>query len=67
LIALACGRPRPAAQNGPCVFWRRRSSSCRSSRAPATTRSGGRSKKHSPAPSQACLDVYGPRPIAIDF
>ena len=48
-------RPRLAAPNGPCVSWRRRSSNCRSSRAPATTRSGARSKKHSQAPSQAAM------------
>jgi hypothetical protein len=44
LIALACG-PAPAGRaKWTCVFWRRKSSSCRSSRAPATTRSGGLSK-----------------------
>ena len=55
LIALACGRLRRAAPDGPSVFWRRRSSNCRSLSAPATTRSGGRSKKHSPAPSQTAM------------
>ena len=55
LIALACGSARLATPDGRCVFWRRKSSSCGSSGAPVTTRSGGRSKKHSPAPSQAAM------------
>jgi hypothetical protein len=55
LIAwLARSRPRDG-RAGPCVCWRRKSSNSRSSIAPATQRSGGRSKKHSPAPSPPVL------------
>ena len=41
-------RPRPARPDGRCVFWRRKSSSCRSSGASVTTRSGGRSPDRKP-------------------
>jgi Homeodomain-like domain len=55
LIAwLVPSRPRDA-RAGPCGCWRTRSWNCTLSIAPATQRSGGRSKKHSPAPSPTVL------------
>src|ERR1022692_2492304 len=40
---------------GPCACWSRRSWNSTSSIAPATARSGGRSKKHSPAASPPAM------------
>ena len=55
LIALpAPNRPRDA-RAGRCGCWRTRSWNSASSIAPATPRSGARSKKHSPAASPAVL------------
>ena len=56
LIALACSKPpKGRARAGPCGCWRKRSWNFTLSIAPATQRSGGRSKKHSPAPSPTVL------------
>ena len=55
LIALACSKPPKGRRAGPCDCWRARSWNSTLSIAPATRRSGGRSKKHSPAPSPTVL------------
>ena len=53
LIALACSKP--PAHAGPCGCWRTRSWNSTLSIALATQRSGGHSKKHSPAASPTVL------------
>ena len=54
LIALACSKPPKDAHAGPCGCWRKRSWNSTSSIAPATERSEGRSKKHSPTHRRQC-------------
>jgi hypothetical protein len=55
LIALACSKPPKGAHAGRCGCWKKRSWSSRLSIVPATQRSEGRLKKHSPAPSPTVL------------
>src|SRR5580704_17689378 len=55
LIALACSSHPRDAHAGPYGCWRTRSWNSASSIAPATARSGARSKKHSSAPSLPAL------------
>ena len=55
LIALACSKPPKGRARWTCGCWRKRSWSSTLSIAPATQRSEGRSKKHSPAPSPTVL------------
>ena len=55
LITLACSNLRRDARAGLCGCWRTRSWNSALSIAPATARSGARSKKHSPAPSPPTL------------